>query len=56
MTFVRDKQGGVTGYVYHYADGQQVTGKKIKCQGKSHENQLETPRTHLHSCGDRWVF
>ncbi|MGB7847409.1 MAG: DUF4440 domain-containing protein [Candidatus Acidiferrum sp.] len=29
-TFVRDKQGRVTGYVYHYADGQQATGKKIK--------------------------
>jgi hypothetical protein len=29
-TFVRDNQGRVTGYVYHYADGQQATGKKIK--------------------------
>jgi ketosteroid isomerase-like protein len=29
-TFVRDKQGRVTGYVYHYADGQQATGTKIK--------------------------
>ena len=29
-TFVRDKQGRVKGYVYHYADGQQATGKKIK--------------------------
>jgi ketosteroid isomerase-like protein len=29
-TFIRDKQGRVTGYVYHYADGQQATGKKIK--------------------------
>jgi hypothetical protein len=29
-TFVRDKQGRVTGYVYHYADGQEATGKKIK--------------------------
>jgi hypothetical protein len=29
-TFVRDKQGRVTGYVYHYSDGQQATGKKIK--------------------------
>jgi hypothetical protein len=29
-TFVRDKQGRVTGYVYHYADGQQAAGRKIK--------------------------
>jgi ketosteroid isomerase-like protein len=41
-TFVRDKQGRVTGFVYHYADGQQATGRKIKQQGRSHENQLGT--------------
>ena len=29
-TFIRDKQGRVTGYVYHYPDGQQAVGKKIK--------------------------
>ena len=29
-TFVRDNQGRVTGYVYHYADGQQAIGKKVK--------------------------
>lgn len=29
-TFVRDKQGRVTGYVYHYADGQQAAGRRIK--------------------------
>ena len=29
-TFVRDKPGRVTGYVYHYADGQEASGKKIK--------------------------
>jgi ketosteroid isomerase-like protein len=29
-TFVRDQQGRVTGYVYHFADGQQATGKKIQ--------------------------
>ncbi|MBI3476822.1 MAG: DUF4440 domain-containing protein [Acidobacteria bacterium] len=29
-TFVRDKNGHVTGYVYHYADGQIAAGRKIK--------------------------
>jgi len=29
-TFVRGNQGRVTGYVYHYADGQLAAGRKIK--------------------------
>jgi len=29
-TFLRDQQGRVTGYIYHYADGQVTTGRKIK--------------------------
>ena len=30
VTFVRDQQRWVTGYVYHFPDGQEATGKKIK--------------------------
>jgi ketosteroid isomerase-like protein len=30
VTFVRDPQGRVTGYVYHYADGQTAIGERIK--------------------------
>jgi len=29
-TFVRDPQGRVTGYVYHWADGQEIMAKKIR--------------------------
>jgi ketosteroid isomerase-like protein len=30
VTFNRDAQGRVTGYTYHYADGQVAAGKKVK--------------------------
>ena len=30
LTFVRDAQGHVTGYVYTYPDGQEVPAKKIR--------------------------
>jgi hypothetical protein len=30
LTFVREAQGRVTGYVYTYADGQELTANKIK--------------------------
>jgi ketosteroid isomerase-like protein len=29
-TFTRDRQGQVTGYLYHYSDGQIAAGRKIK--------------------------
>ena len=29
-TFVRDRQGHVTSYVYYYSDGQEITAKKIE--------------------------
>jgi len=29
-TFMRDPQGRVTGYVYHYPDGQEIAAKKIR--------------------------